>query len=97
MEPGGGEAQWTVGDRVLKGSAVGDRNLGIPGAEVTKHMRWHMEHGECKQRSQQRAKPACKGPWQIPSVGCPYLLSTRCFQICQGHPTETPSGAFLSG
>lgn len=25
------EAQWTAGDRVLKGSAVGDRNLGIPG------------------------------------------------------------------
>ena len=30
-EHGGGEAQWTVGDRVLKESAVGDRNLGIPG------------------------------------------------------------------
>ena len=71
--------------------------LGIPGAKVTKHMRSHVEHIECKQRSERRAKPACEGLGQIPSGHCSYLLSTHCFQICQGHPTETPAGDFLSG
>lgn len=70
----GGEAQWAVGDRVLepeKESVTEDRQLGILGiqlgVEVVKQMRLHMESAGHGQRREQRAKPAFKGLWQMPS------------------------------
>lgn len=81
---------WSRRTRVY---VVGDRNLGITGitlgAKVMKDVRLHVETTEYKKRRQQRTKPAFKGLWQTPSLPCPYVLSAHCFQMCQGHPTET--------
>lgn len=76
-----------------KESRAGARALGIAGrqrgVEVIKRVAGLMESTEWGERREQRANPALRGPWRMPSVPCPFLLSAYCFQICPWHLADT--------